>query len=68
MDSARLKYEIKKKGKSIDEFCNDIGFSKSAFYRKCNGNSEFTQEEINSIVKYLSIDDPRPIFFPDLVS
>ena len=63
MDKALLEYEMKKKGVTIDEMCKVIGISRSAFYRKCNGTSEFTQSEIQTIVNHLNLESPVGIFF-----
>lgn len=63
MDKALLEYEMKKKGVSVDELCKKIGISRSAFYRKCNGKSEFTQSEIQAIIDFLSLNSPMAIFF-----
>ena len=63
MNKALLEYEMKKKDVSIAEMCSAIGISRSAFYRKCNGVSEFTLGEIKKIVKYLDLNNPIEIFF-----
>ena len=42
--------------------------SRSAFYRKCNGISEFTQGEIQHIVDILDLESPMGIFFAEKVS
>ena len=63
MDKALLEYEMKKRGVSVDELCKTIDMSRSAFYRKCNGLSEFTLGEIKSIITVLQIDSPVAIFF-----
>ena len=42
--------------------------SRSAFYRKCNGKSEFTLEEMKKIMAILGEEDPREIFFNQKVS
>lgn len=63
MDKALLEYEMKKRGVTIEEMCKIIGISRSAFYRKCNGTSEFTQSEIQTIVDYLNLESPMGIFF-----
>lgn len=68
MDKARLEYEMKKRGVSIADMCAKLGCSRSAFYRKCNGISEFTQSEIQTIVDYLDLDSPVGIFFTEKVS
>lgn len=63
MDKARLECEMKKKGISRSALCKIIGMSRSAFYRKCCGISEFTQSEIQRIVDVLQLDSPMEIFF-----
>ena len=68
MDRYKLEYEIKRKGVTIAQMCKDLGISRSAFYRKCRGLSEFTQGEIQSIVDYLDLDSPMGIFFVNKVS
>ena len=65
MNKARLEYEMKLKGKSISDMLCILNISRSAFYRKCNGISEFTQSEIQKIVNYLELDSPVEIFFCD---
>lgn len=68
MDRVRLAYEIKRRGKTTDELCSAIGMSKSAYYRKCKGTTEFTQGEIQKIVDFLDLDTPMGIFFAEKVS
>jgi ACT domain-containing protein len=54
---------MKKKHIAIGEMCGKLGISRSAFYRKCNGKSEFTQSEIQTIVNVLQLESPMGIFF-----
>lgn len=68
MNKALLEYQMKVNGKSISDMCEMLGISRSAFYRKCNGISEFTQSEIKKIVDYLNLASPVDIFFTDKVS
>ena len=68
MDKAKLMYEMAKRKVSIQDMCAKLGMSRSAFYRKCNGISEFTQGEIQSIVDILDLDSPMGIFFAEKVS
>lgn len=68
MDRLKLEYEIKKAGLSIKDLCQRIGISPAAYYRKCNGKSEFTLSEIQAICKELGLDSPMGIFFADMVS
>jgi ACT domain-containing protein len=63
MDKALLQYEMSKNGISIGDLCEKIGMSRSAFYRKCNGKSDFTQSEIQAIVDLLHLESPVAIFF-----
>lgn len=68
MNTALLEYRMKENGKSISDMCEMLGISRSAFYRKCKGKSEFTQSEIQKIVDYLKLDSPVEIFFTHRVS
>lgn len=68
MNRYALEYEMKLKGVSIKEMCKVLGISRSAFYRKCRGISEFTQGEIKKMIDYLKLDNPMDIFFTDRVS
>lgn len=63
MNKALLFYEMKKKDISQGALCKAIDMSRSAFYRKCNGLSEFTQSEIQRIVEILQLESPVDIFF-----
>lgn len=68
MDKDLLEYEMKKKKMSIADMCAKLGISRSAFYRKCNGISEFTHSEIQVIVDCLGLESPMGIFFNSKVS
>ena len=68
MDRARLNYEMKKRNVTRAQLCQAIGISQAAFYRKCNGTSEFTLREIRGIVDFLHLESPVDIFFTDKVS
>lgn len=68
LDKYKLEYEMKKRKVSQEQLCKAIGMSRSAFYRKCNEISEFTQSEIQAIVEYLELDSPMGIFFKEKVS
>lgn len=63
MNKALLEYKMKEKNVSISDMCAVLGISRSAFYRKCNGTSEFTLGEIKTIVDHLELDSPVEIFF-----
>ena len=68
MDKLRLEYEIKKAGYSIETFADALGMSKSAFYRKLKGVSEFSLGEIKAIMGLLELETPMGIFFTEKVS
>lgn len=68
MDKYKLEYEMKSRGITAERMCADIHMSRSAFYRKCNGITQFTQREIQSIVDYIGLDSPMGIFFTEKVS
>ena len=63
MNKALLEHEMKENGKSISDMCSMLGISRSAFYRKRKGISEFTQSEIQKIVEFLNLVSPVDIFF-----
>ena len=65
MNKALLEYAMSEKGKGISDMCQMLGISRSAFYRKCNGKSEFTMSEIKKIVDFLELESPVDIFFAD---
>ncbi len=63
MNKVLLEYKMKANGKNIADMCSMLSISRSAFYRKCNGISEFTLSEIQKIVDFLELDSPVEIFF-----
>lgn len=63
MNAALLVYEMKRAGISTAEMCEKLHISRSAFFRKCNGQSEFKLKEIQQIVDILKLESPAPIFF-----
>ena len=65
MNKALLRYEMLKNDINIKEICEQLKISRSAFYRKCNGKSDFTQSEIKAIVNLLKLDTPVEIFFAE---
>lgn len=68
MNKALLIYEMNTRGISIKMMCKKLGISRSAFYRKCNGITEFTLSEIKTIIDYLELEFPNEIFFTQKVS
>lgn len=68
MNKALLEYEMNIRNISKEDICKKLGISRSAFYRKCNGISEFTYSEIVKIVDFLGLSSPMGIFFDGKVS
>lgn len=68
MDKIRLEYEIKRNGFNLESIAKAINISRTAFYRKMTGKSEFTLSEIQRIVDVLKLDTPVGVFFIEKVS
>ena len=68
MDILKLEYEVKKRGYTINDFIKIIGLSKSAYYRKRTGITEFTLGEVQKIIDTLGLESPMGIFFTGEVS
>lgn len=68
LNAAKLKNAIEARNMSINMFCANIGISRSAFYRKMRGTSEFTQGEIQKTIDILGLESPVEIFFSSKVS
>lgn len=70
MDCNELKAQMIRKGFKVESLAEKIGISKSAFYRKLNGSSEFDREEISKISELLNLEpkDVYKIFFAKEVS
>ena len=63
MDKNVLYYYIRRSGHSITTLCAVIGMSKSTFYRKVNGNGDFTLSEMMTIAEAVGVENPTEIFF-----
>ena len=68
MDRLKLEYEMKSRGVNVDDLCEAVGISRSAYYRKMSGKSEFTRAEIEKIIDCLGLKSPMGIFFSEKVS
>ena len=65
-DTELLKRKIDESGLKMNFIAQKIGLSRSAFYNKVNGATEFTQSEINDlcdILKIKSMTEKSQIFF-----
>lgn len=70
MDKYKLEYFIRARNLNQTSFCKSLGISKTAYYRKTNGKSDFTREEILKIADILDLsgDEILEIFFVQKVS
>lgn len=70
MNIRELKAQMIRKDKTVDQLCSAIGISRSAWFRKVGGESQFTQGELNDLRRELELDDHQimAIFFSDEVS
>lgn len=62
---AELRAEMLRRGYSYETMAEAIGLSHNTFWRKVNGQNEFTLSEIQAIIKLLELDDQqlKAIFF-----
>lgn len=70
MNSKELKAQMIRKDKTVDQLCAALGISRSAWFRKVSGDSQFTQGEITGLRYELELDDQQTglIFFNNEVS
>ena len=70
MNVKELKAQMIRKDKTVDQLCAALGISRSAWFRKVGGESEFTQSEIYGLRLELDLDDQMTgiIFFNGKVS
>ena len=70
MNTKELKAQIVRKEKTVDQLCASLGISRSAWFRKIGGKSQFTQGEITGLRKELELSDEQTgdIFFNERVS
>ena len=70
MNTKELKAQMVRKEKTVDQLCASLGISRSAWFRKIGGESQFTQGEITELRKELELSDEQTgdIFFNERVS
>ena len=70
MNVRELKAEMVRQGKTTEELCGALGISKSAWFRKMSGTSQFDQGEISVLRSELNLDAQQTItiFFAENVS
>lgn len=60
-----LEAQMKRAGVTHAEVAAALHISSVTLWRKMKDNGRFTREEICILIKFLGIDDPKPIFFAD---
>lgn len=70
MNTNELKVQMLRKDKTAEQLCAALGISKSAWWRKTTGQTQFTQGEIVDLRRELDLDDHQTalIFFSEEVS
>ena len=70
MNKRELKAQMIRNGKTVDQLCTALGISRTAWFRKVGGESQFTQGEIMGLRFELGLDDHQTadIFFNTEVS
>lgn len=65
MNKKELKVQMIRKEKTVDQLCTALGICRSAWFRKVNGKSMFTQGEIIRLRLELDLNDEQTglIFF-----
>ena len=70
MNKTELQIAMLREEKSVDDLCAALGISRSSWFRKVGGESQFTQGEIMALRFELQLSDQQTtrIFFDDKVS
>jgi len=70
VNKTELRVQMLRMNKTSDQLCAALGISKSSWFRKTNGESQFTQGEISALRFELDLDDHQTakIFFDNDVS
>lgn len=59
----KFKAAVIERGKSMTDVAKHLKINNSTLYRKMNGTSEFSREEIQKICEFLKLESPIDIFF-----
>lgn len=62
-DKLKFKAAVVGKGKTMAEVAKYLNINESTLYRKVNGETEFSRQEIQSICSFLKLESPIDIFF-----
>lgn len=68
VDWACIEKKREEKNLTIDALCRICNMSKTVYYRKKRGKSEFTRQQMLDITNALGFKSPEPIFFAREVS
>lgn len=68
MNSTKLTNTMRQAGVTKRQAREYLGISRTAFYRKSNGKSEFTLAEIRKLMELLNLESADEIFFDREVS
>jgi len=59
----KFKAVVIESGKTLADIAEFLKINESTLYRKINGTSEFSRDEIQNICDFLNLDSPVEIFF-----
>ncbi|MDO4649159.1 MAG: helix-turn-helix transcriptional regulator [Eubacteriales bacterium] len=64
-DRIKFKKAVIDDGKTMADVAKYLGINEATLYRKLNGSSEFSRDEIQQICTFLHLDSPMEIFFAE---
>lgn len=62
-DEKKFRKIVKEQGKTLQDVANILHINLVTLYRKMNGESDFYRNEMDILIKELSINNPNEIFF-----
>lgn len=64
-NKTEFRVQVIRANKTNKEIADFLGINESTLYRKIENNGSFTREEINKLIEFLDIAEPKTIFFAD---
>lgn len=64
-DRTEFRVQVVRADKTYKEIAEYLDIDESTLYRKIQNNGSFTREEINKLIGFLGIENPKAIFFAD---
>lgn len=64
-DKLKFKACVVASGKTSSEIASALGINVTTYYRKLRRNGDFSRKEICILIKILTLDNPKDIFFAD---